>query len=30
VRSHADGGDLVLVSVGSYSIVFDTVVEDLP
>jgi hypothetical protein len=30
VRSHADGVDRVLVSVGSYCIVFDTVVEDRP
>ena len=30
VRSHADGVDRVLVSVGSYCIVFDNVVEDPP
>ena len=30
VHSHADGVDRVLVSAGSYCIVFDTVVEDRP
>ena len=30
VLSHANGVDRVLVSVGSYCIVFDTAIEDLP
>ena len=30
MRSHADGVDRVLVSAGSYCILFDTVVEDRP
>jgi len=30
MRSHADGVDPVLVSVGNYCIVFDTAIEDLP
>ena len=30
VRSHADGVDRVLVSIGSCCIVFDAAIEDLP